>query len=117
MTMPPLPRALCRDDTVHDADYFTADQMHAYARAYAAQRVAPLVEALRASATALDLALPIVQLDAQMMADITRHAPLDPAQQAKHDATEYASERLSRDIPALIRSIQVAIAAQEKQHG
>lgn len=46
MTMPPLPRALCRDDTVHDADYYTADQMHAYARAYAAQRVAPLVDAL-----------------------------------------------------------------------
>lgn len=40
--MPPLPRALCRDDTVHDADYYTADQMHAYARAYAEQRVRPL---------------------------------------------------------------------------
>ena len=35
--MPPLPRALCRDDTVHEADYYTADQMHAYARDYAAQ--------------------------------------------------------------------------------
>lgn len=41
-SMPPLPRALCRDDTVHDADYYTADQMHAYARAYAEQRVRPL---------------------------------------------------------------------------
>ena len=50
MTMPPLPRALCRDDTVHDADYFTADQMHAYARAYAEQRCAPLVEALQRAA-------------------------------------------------------------------
>ncbi len=40
--MPPLPRALCRDDTVHEADYYTADQMHAYARAYAEQRVRPL---------------------------------------------------------------------------
>lgn len=41
-SMPPLPRALCRDDTVHEADYYTADQMHAYARAYAEQRVRPL---------------------------------------------------------------------------
>jgi len=37
---------------------------------------------------------PIIQADADMMADISRHAPLDPASQSVHDATEYESERL-----------------------
>lgn len=35
-----------------------------------------------------------VEADAQMMADISRHAPLDPASQATHDTTEYESEKL-----------------------
>jgi len=47
--------------------------------------------------------LPIVQADAQMMADITRHAPLDPESQAKHDSTEYESEKLLREIPEALK--------------
>lgn len=46
--------------------------------------------------------LPIVQYDAAMMADITRHAPLAPEDQAKHDSTEYESEKLAREIPLLL---------------
>lgn len=47
MTMPPLPEPRVHDCNPLDAPTaFTADQMHAYAIAYAAQRVAPLVEAL-----------------------------------------------------------------------
>ena len=38
----------------------------------------------------------------RMMADITRHAPLDAQSQAKHDSTEYESERLAREIPAAL---------------
>jgi hypothetical protein len=43
--------------------------------------------------------LPIIESDARMMADITRHAPLDPESQAVHDNTEYESEKLVREIP------------------
>jgi hypothetical protein len=50
-----------------------------------------------------------VEQDAQMMADITRHAPLDPESQAAHDATEYESERLLSDIAAAL--------AKEPKHG
>ena len=46
--------------------------------------------------------LPIVQADARMMADITRHSPLDPVSQAQHDSTEYESERLVSEIPAVL---------------
>lgn len=46
--------------------------------------------------------LPIIEADAQMMADIARHAPLDPASQAAHDSTEYESEKLLREIPAML---------------
>ena len=31
--LPELPSALCRDDTLHEVDYFTAEQMQDYARA------------------------------------------------------------------------------------
>lgn len=44
---------------------------------------------------------PIIEADARMMADISRHAPLDPDSQARHDSTEYASERLARELDAL----------------
>jgi len=43
-----------------------------------------------------------VEFDSRMMADISRHAPLDPASQAKHDATKYESERLLKEIDAMI---------------
>lgn len=43
--------------------------------------------------------LPIVQGEAEMMADLSRHAPMSPEAQAKHDTTEYDCERLIREIP------------------
>jgi len=46
--------------------------------------------------------LPILQADAQMMADVSRFASLDHASQAAHDTTEYESERLAREIPVLL---------------
>jgi len=46
--------------------------------------------------------LPIIEADARMMADITRHFPLDPVSQAQHDSTEYESERLVSEIPAVL---------------
>ena len=48
-----------------------------------------------------------VEADVQMMADISRHSPLDPASQATHDATEYESEKL-------LPLIDAALAAQPK---
>jgi hypothetical protein len=45
----------------------------------------------------LKRAQPIVEWDALMMADISRHAPLKPEDQAKHDSTEYPSEIWLRD--------------------
>lgn len=47
--------------------------------------------------------LPIIQTDAQMMAVLTRFAPLDAEYQAKHDSTEYESEKLLREIPAAMK--------------
>lgn len=69
-----------------------------------------LRKAAQAALEALDAALPIIQYDAQMMADITRHAPLDPESQAKHDSTEYTSERLVRTIPQLLDALRAALA-------
>lgn len=43
--------------------------------------------------------LPIIQNDAGMMASITQFAPLDPENQAKHDQTDYESEKLVKEIP------------------
>ena len=44
---------------------------------------------------------PIIESDAQMMADVTRHAPLDPESQHIHDTTEYESEKLVREFDKL----------------
>jgi hypothetical protein len=44
-----------------------------------------------------------------MMADISRHAPLDAESQATHDSTEYASERL-------IKLIDAALGANEQSN-
>ena len=68
-----------------------------------------LRKAAQAALEALDAAMPIIQYDAQMMADITRHAPLDPESQAKHDSTEYESERLIRTIPQLIDALRAEL--------
>jgi hypothetical protein len=50
----------------------------------------------------LQRCLPIIQADADMMATISRLAPLCPAEQNKHDTTEQDSERLLRDIPTTL---------------
>lgn len=50
----------------------------------------------------LERCLPIVEHDAGMMADLTRHAPLDFENQTTHDSTEYESEKLVREIPAML---------------
>lgn len=47
---------------------------------------------------------PIIESDALMMADISRHAPLDFASQAEHDSTEYESEKLVRELESLLGS-------------
>lgn len=44
--------------------------------------------------------LPYVKADVQMMADLSRFAPLSPDDQMKHDTTEYPSEVLLRDLEA-----------------
>lgn len=41
--------------------------------------------------------------DATMMADLSRHAPLPPDAQAKHDSTEYDSEKLVLEIPEWLK--------------
>jgi hypothetical protein len=52
-----------------------------------------------------------VEADAMMVADLTRHAPLDAESQAKHDSTEAASEALMREIadnPAAAAAVKEA---------
>jgi hypothetical protein len=46
----------------------------------------------------VERAKPIVEQDAMMMADLTRFAPLSPEDQAKHDRTEYPSEKWLADL-------------------
>lgn len=50
----------------------------------------------------VDIALPIVQADSDMMVDLSRFAPLPPEQQAKHDSTEYPSEKWLNDYKSLM---------------
>ncbi len=45
-----------------------------------------------------------VEMDAQMMAAISRHAPLDADAQHAHDTTEYESERLLPRIDAALNT-------------
>lgn len=42
-------------------------------------------------------AMHFVEMDALMMADLTRHAPLPPAEQAEHDSRMSASEKLMEE--------------------
>ena len=51
-----------------------------------------LWECLRTLAKMVVDAKPIVESDARMMADISRHSPLPPESQVTHDTTEYPSE-------------------------
>lgn len=67
--------------------------------------------------------LPIVQADAQMMADLSRFAPLTHEEQRKHDTTEQDSERLVHDIPEALNSklpgpgVETPISLVEKYSG
>lgn len=66
------------------------------------RQVYDLQSALRVCADLLKRAMPIIEQDARMMADLTRHAPLPPEAQAKHDKTEYESERLLKEVPVVL---------------
>lgn len=48
----------------------------------------------------VQLAKPIVENDARMVADLTRFAPLPSEAQEKHDTTEYPSEKWLSDYEA-----------------
>lgn len=50
--------------------------------------------------------LTIIESDAAMMADLTRFAPLPPADQARHDSTETDSERLAVELPLFLAGEQ-----------
>jgi len=86
--MPPLPNSeyglsFYDEGGAHELPgrSYTADQMHAYARAYAEQRVRPLVEALDAIVTEL------MDGDDFSAAQIARHAgraALDAEQEKQH---------------------------------
>lgn len=67
-------------------------------------------ELLQQALEALEQSLPIIQSDADMMATISRHAPLDTASQAAHDSYEYESERLVRELPNLITALRARLA-------
>ena len=85
---------------------YTEYHLREYAEALAASRVERAVAAERERweklAALLKRCRPIIEADAQMMADISRHAPLDADSQAKHDATEYESEKLARELERLL---------------
>lgn len=69
--------------------------------------------AMQAALEALERCLPIIQREAQMMADISRFAPLPHEAQAQHDSTEYESEKLLRDVPAALSLLRAALEARE----
>ena len=77
-----------------------------------ALRVRELEEAVRVLAGAFRY----VEQEVQMVADITRHAPLDVESQAKHDTTVYPCERLRDEILANPIT-KAAIEAAGKEHG
>lgn len=52
-----------------------------------------LIQAVSILGDMVITAKPIVENDARMMADLSRFAPLSPEDQAKHDSTQYPSER------------------------
>jgi hypothetical protein len=63
-------------------------------------------EKLNKAVELLKRALVYVEFDANMMADLTRFAPLSPEEQAKHDSTEYDCERLVKEIPEFLESLK-----------
>lgn len=42
--------------------------------------------------------LPFIEQEVQLMADLTRHAPLDEESQKEHDNFEYESEKLLKEL-------------------
>ena len=67
----PLPEPLCRDDTEHGVNYYTADQMHAHAAKVCAEKDAE-IERLRDALLKIERTVyhierpPIESLDEQM---------------------------------------------------
>lgn len=82
--------------------------------AHASQPTAEVVEALQELTHLLERACVYVEQDAQMMADISRHSPLDTDSQAAHDGTVYDSERLRDEIPESLARARAALAAARK---
>lgn len=70
------------------------------------QRYRASLARLALARSALLMARPIIEADARMMADITRHAPLDYESQAKHDSTEYDCEKLTAVYDALLKALE-----------
>jgi len=91
--------------SIYDGQHLAPDAHIAGLRAVAAAAVEAVRDALR---SLLTRARRYVEQDAQMMADLSRHSPLDPESQAVHDATEYESERL-------LPLIDAALAKEPKQ--
>ena len=63
----------------------------------------------------LERCLPIVQSDADMASSISRHAPLDPESQARHDNTETESEKLLPDIAAYLRATTAEYSKKKRR--
>jgi len=99
----------------HDPRGFRDAQDAAYIAAASPDVVTRLIDRLERAERERDVLAALlrearryVEQDAQMMADISRHAPLDAESQAVHDATEYPSERL-------LPRIDTALAAKEQK--
>jgi hypothetical protein len=94
----PLPEPLCRDDTEHGVNYYTADQMHAHAAKVCAEKDAE-IERLRADAArmtgleeAAGISLEVLVKHRQMKGDA-------PMGMLGHRAIE-AIEKVFRDLRA-----------------
>lgn len=73
-----------------------------------AEEVAANARLIAAAPRLLELlkrAQPIIESDAQMMAVITRHSPLDYKSQSIHDSTETESEKLVPEIQRLLEEL------------
>lgn len=81
----------------------------------ASQPTAEVVEALQELTHLLERACVYVEQDAQMMADISRHSPLDTDSQAAHDGTVYDSERLRDEIPESLARARAALSQEVPQ--
>jgi hypothetical protein len=99
-------RARDDDPSWYDEDGFELGIPRAIDRKFCAAAAPDVVTALLderdAAMALLRQARYFVESDVAMMDAISRHAPLPFEDQARHDATEYPSERLLKRIDALL---------------